>query len=112
VGRPRHPGKGAPPPPTTIDLCGKWTLLRPSTGQRVSAKRPAPYVYPELGAIDAKWSDRYFHITPGEEVELRVETSVAMSLDQFRAALTVRSLWDTFEHTLPVAPTLLLSRGN
>ena len=51
-------------------------------------------VYLSFGAIDAKVSDNYFDILPGETVEVTATTSA--TLDELKAQLSVISLTDAF----------------
>ena len=60
-------------------------------------------VYLSFGDFDAKFSDNYFDLLPGESVQIEV-TSKA-SLDQLRQAMKVVSLYDAFlppmDHDVP-----------
>ena len=47
-----------------------------------------------LGNVDAKISDNYFDLIPGQPVEIEITT--AATLDQLQAALKVTSLVDAF----------------
>jgi beta-mannosidase len=51
-------------------------------------------VYISLGDLDARFSDNYFDLLPGEPVTITIKS--AASLDQIRQALQVTSLMDAF----------------
>lgn len=73
-----------------------------SSGRRfrvsLTARRPALYVYTEMEAPEARWSDRYFHLAPGVEKVLIAETAGPTTVARVREALVVESLWHTHEH--------------
>ncbi len=61
---------------------------------RISSPVLARDVYLALGAIDAKLSDNYFDILPGETVEIVAASNA--TLDELKAQLKVVSLTDAF----------------
>ncbi len=61
---------------------------------RLSSKVLARSVYIALEGIEAKLSDNYINLIPGEAQDVRIETNVP--LDQLRAKLKVISLVDAF----------------
>jgi beta-mannosidase len=70
---------------------------------RLSSKVLARSVYISLGDIDAKLSDNYINLIPGEAQDIRVEASAP--LDQLKAKLKVISLVDAFSHSPTDAKT-------
>jgi len=61
---------------------------------RLSSKVLARSVYVSLGDLDAKLSENYINLIPGEAQDIRIETSAP--LDAVRAKLKVISLVDAF----------------
>ncbi len=61
---------------------------------RVSSPVLARSVYASFGELDAKYSENYFDLLPGETVEIGVTS--AASLDELKAKLQVISLVDAF----------------
>ena len=61
---------------------------------RITSPVLARDVYLSLGAIDAKLSDNYFDILPGETIEITATSNA--TLDELRAQLKVISLSDAF----------------
>ena len=74
----------------------KVKTVNSSGGYKISIASPvlARDVYLSFGAIDAKLSDNYFDILPGETVEITVSTNA--TLDELKAELKVISLTDAF----------------
>jgi beta-mannosidase len=70
---------------------------------RLSSKVLARSVYVSLHDLDAKVSDNYFDLIPGESVEIEISSSAG--LDKLQSALKVVSLVDAFEP--PANPNLL-----
>ena len=62
----------------------------------IDAQCPALWVWPEFEGATATYSDRFFHLLPGKPVEVRIEPSKPMTIDDARNALNVYSLIDTF----------------
>ena len=61
----------------------------------VAARRPALWMWLDLPG-PARYSDGFVHLFPGRPVTITVRPAVAMSLDEVRAGLVVRSLIDTY----------------
>jgi beta-mannosidase len=61
---------------------------------RVTSPVLARSVYVAFGNLDAKVSDNYFDVLPGETVEVTAETKA--SLDEVKAQMRVMSLTDAF----------------
>ncbi|NLF30700.1 MAG: glycoside hydrolase family 2 protein [Planctomycetes bacterium] len=62
----------------------------------LTAARPALWAWLELGNADARYSDNFVHLAPGEPVEIIVQPAARMSAAAFRRQLKVRSLVDTY----------------
>ncbi len=62
----------------------------------ISAQSLARFVEVELEGADAVFSDNYFDVMPGETVTVTCPLPDGWTLEQARAALRVRSLWDSF----------------
>ena len=63
---------------------------------RLTAARPALWVWLELSGADAHFSDNFFHLQPGKPVAVVVEPSRTFSPAEFRRQLRVLSLKDTY----------------
>ena len=63
----------------------------------VQAEKPALYVWLELFQLDARYDDNFFHLRPGTAHTVTVTLPEDITLDDFRAALVVRSLVDTYQ---------------
>jgi beta-mannosidase len=63
---------------------------------RLTAAHPALWTWLELSGADARFSDNFFHLQPGQPVEVLVEPSRALSSTAFRKQLRVRNLKDTY----------------
>ena len=61
---------------------------------RVSSPVLARSVYASFGELDAKYSENYFDLLPGESVEINVTSSA--TLDELKAKMQVISLVDAF----------------
>lgn len=62
----------------------------------LSAKKPALWTWLELDGTDAQFSDNFIHLRPGGTVNIIAQPSDTLSLRDFRAQLTVKSLIDTY----------------
>jgi enterochelin esterase-like enzyme len=71
---------------------------------RLSSPVLARSVSVSLGNVDAKLSDDYFDLLPGETVEVEVTSSA--SLEQLRSGLEIVSLADAFQSATAGAPGL------
>jgi len=63
---------------------------------RLTAARPALWVWLELEGIEARYSDNFFHLLPDREKEVVVTPARKMRADLFEKRLRIRSLRDTF----------------
>jgi beta-mannosidase len=62
----------------------------------LTAARPALRVWLDLTEIDARYSDNFVDLRPGEPVTIMVTPAAKTSPAQFKAALKTRSLYDTY----------------
>ena len=62
----------------------------------LKTKHPALWTWLELEDADAKYSDNFLHLRPGQTATVQVQPAAAMTLVQFRNKLRVQSLVDTF----------------
>lgn len=58
--------------------------------------KPALWCWLQLGDYDAGYSDNFVHLRPGAQKQIIVSPAQAMTADEFKSALTVSSLSDTF----------------
>jgi beta-mannosidase len=65
---------------------------------KLTAVHPALYTWLSFDGVDARCSDNFFHIRPGEPVEIIVHPAVPTTRDAFMKFLKVRSLYDTYAH--------------
>ena len=61
------------------------------------ADAPALWAWLELDDADARYSDNFICVTPGEPATVRVHPAEPMTADQFAARLRLRSLRDTYQ---------------
>ena len=62
----------------------------------LTTEKPALWTWLSLDDADTRYSDNFFHITPGNPVQIRVTPAKSMSKSQFAKSLRVRSLYDTY----------------
>jgi len=62
----------------------------------LAAQRPALWAWLELPGRAARYSDNFMHLFPGRPTTVTVRPAEAMTMDEFVAALTMRSLVDTY----------------
>ncbi|MCE5237923.1 glycoside hydrolase family 2 protein [bacterium] len=62
----------------------------------LTAQRPALWAWLELSERAARYSDNFVHLFPGRPVTITVRSAEPLTADEFRAALAVRSLVDTY----------------
>ncbi len=76
----------------------KATVVPRGKGYRVTltSARPALWTWLELKGMDAELSDDFVHVRAGAPATIDVVPSIKTSLAQVHAALTVRSLYDTY----------------
>lgn len=74
------------------------SVTETKTGFRVkiTAEKPALWVWLNLANTDVRYSDNFIHVNPRAPVELTVTPQPAMTVAEFEKALTVRSLYDTY----------------
>jgi len=62
----------------------------------LKAAKPALWAWLTLADTDAVFSDNWICLEPGKAIEITVRPHKAVSLEQFRKQLAVRSLFDTY----------------
>ncbi len=62
----------------------------------LKAAKAALYAWIEVAGVEASVSDNFVHLRPGAPVTFHAHVSKEMTLDQFRKALKVNSLIDTY----------------
>ena len=62
----------------------------------VAVDHPALYAWLDLG-VEARYGDNFVDVAPGHPVTVHVTPAATMSVDAFRASLTARSLFDTYD---------------
>jgi beta-mannosidase len=62
----------------------------------LTAKKPALWAWIELEGMDAKLSDNFIHLCPGQSVEVNIIPAKDLTLSELRKRLVVRSLVDTY----------------
>jgi hypothetical protein len=62
----------------------------------LSATSPALWTWLELSDADASCSTNFVHLCPGHPVTIDVAPKTSMTVSEFKAQLTVRSLVDTY----------------
>lgn len=68
----------------------------------LTARHPALHAWIELADLDARPSDNFIPLRANEPVTLHVATGTPLTQEQFKAALRVRSLYDTYDPNAPV----------
>jgi len=63
----------------------------------VKAQNPALWVWLELDGVDVRFSDNFFHVLPGTPQTVVATPAKKMTAQQFRSALKVSSLVDTYQ---------------
>jgi beta-mannosidase len=64
----------------------------------LQAEHPALWAWLELEGVDARFSDNFVHVRPGQPVTITACPATPLGLEAFRKALRVRSLYDTYAH--------------
>ncbi len=72
----------------------------------VSAKKPALWVWPDLAGIPARYSDRFFHLSAGESVEVVVRPEKETDEGDVASRLSLCSLRDTYGEAVPPSRAL------
>ena len=62
----------------------------------ITSRHPALWTWLEIEGVDAKFDDNFFNIEPGRPVRVRVTPVTRMKAEEFRQALRIRSLRDTY----------------
>ncbi|MGI6496192.1 MAG: glycoside hydrolase family 2 protein [Kiritimatiellia bacterium] len=70
----------------------------------LTARYPAFWAWLEVEGVDAKYDDNFFNIEPGRSVRVRVTPVFRMKSDDFRAALKIRTLRDTYQEPPKALP--------
>jgi hypothetical protein len=65
---------------------------------KLTAAHPALYTWLSFDGIDARCSDNFVHVRPGEPVEITVHPAAPTTREAFLKSLRVRSLYDTYSH--------------
>jgi beta-mannosidase len=63
----------------------------------MECEHPALWVWPEIKGVQAKYSDRFFHIMPGTVKTIAVEMADGTELEQIKENLVINSLYDTYQ---------------
>lgn len=63
----------------------------------IDAKHPALWVWTELPGVKAAYSRRFFHLRPGEPIEVNIASEKAMSRAEFEEKLKLYSVIDTWK---------------
>jgi beta-mannosidase len=62
----------------------------------LTADLPALWTWLELDGIDARFSDNYVHLYPTRAQQIICTPGASLTLQQFRKALRINSLADTY----------------
>jgi beta-mannosidase len=62
----------------------------------LTTKKPALWTWLELEGEDAKLSDNFFHLRPGQPVTVTIDPAKTLTLTQVREKLVAKSLVDTY----------------
>ncbi len=62
----------------------------------LTAKAPALWVWLDLEGSDARFSNNFFHLLPGEPVEVTILTKDSIPLSEIQRKIRIRSLIDTY----------------
>jgi len=62
----------------------------------ITSRRPALWCWVEVAGIEAKYSDNFIHIRPGEPAKVFIQTTEKTNIAQIERSLRVRSLFDTY----------------
>ena len=90
--RPKHLELQEPGLAATLKEVGNGDFIA-----TVTAQRPALWVWPDLPGVHASYSNRFFHLRPGQAVEVSIHPEQPMTLKELRETLTLLSLTDTFK---------------
>jgi beta-mannosidase len=70
----------------------------------LSSKVPVLWLWASLKGIEAKFDDNFICLEPARPMRIRVTPAARMKLDDFREALVLRSVWDTYQDPCGDAP--------
>jgi|688.fasta_scaffold93636_2 beta-mannosidase len=70
----------------------------------LSSKVPVLWLWASLTGIEAKYDDNFICLEPARPMRIRVTPVARMKLDDFREALVLRSVWDTYQDPCTAAP--------
>ncbi len=73
----------------TADSNGSFTVT-------LSAEKPALWAWLEMRYIEARYSDAFFHLLPGQPVAVKVTPLAATTLEEIRSQIEIHSLVDTY----------------
>jgi beta-mannosidase len=62
----------------------------------IRTQKPALWVWLSSDEFDARYSDNFVHVTSDTPARIVVRPDRAMTKEEFKKALRVRSLWDTY----------------
>jgi beta-mannosidase len=62
----------------------------------VRSRAPALHVWLDVDGLDARFSDNFFHLPPGQPIRISVVPQSPTSLETVRRRLKLRSLFDTY----------------
>jgi len=77
----------------------RWSMTDVAGGTyalRLEAERPALWVWASLSEDDARFSDNFVHLFPGESQEIIINPKVELTRGQIEGQLLVASLVDTY----------------
>lgn len=77
----------------------------------LTSAHPALWTWIDLKDADATYSDNFVDLRPGSPVTISVTPAKLMSLEEFRAALQVRNLYDTYDPSLPKTNEVIAGNG-
>jgi beta-mannosidase len=77
-------------------LASTVTQTRRGFQVKLTAEKPALWSWLDLSELDARYSDNFVHLNARDSFKFLVVPARPLSLAEFKAALTVRSLYDTY----------------
>jgi beta-mannosidase len=89
--RPKHLALADPGIEAQVEAAGEGAYR-----VTLSAQRAALWCWLELAETDARYSDRFFHLRPGQPLTVIVTPQEPLTPEAFRGQLVVRSLVDTY----------------
>jgi beta-mannosidase len=70
----------------------------------LTSKAPVLWLWASLRGIEAKYDDNFICLEPARPMRIRVTPATRMKPDDFREALVLRSVWDTYQESCGDAP--------